>query len=440
MCDQGKVAIDTDEDGVLDECLEDFTFIAKPTPEPVEAPTAVATPAATPVAVVCEPATTHGEQHEMVPTDTDGDGIADECRLPHEHPHEVIEVPEPTVEAAWLPDPSCRNEHRWWDGYMWTRNVGNGGVQTEDRFVGDEDYPPPVAGVPPNCDGGVSDIFFSGDISGPEDCPNTPSGVVTAPFDSDQDGVADVCAVLGSDAVLRPMGAAELGCNAVSPAACTTGSDGWPVATRLMTHDEIAATGTYRDGQLSVVAPVSVPESAALGYITECLQGWSTYSLARYDPIVFHASPVSACNALWRLPVNAIDHLGADPRCVWDAFVDLYLEGGPIVAPNIQTGWAERCASWLDPNPGLQFIDKCLALFERVSSSQYNSLQLGQRVSICTFDEQTYTAHELGGRCSQLVTLNTMTRRIAAIAKRNGHEYDESLSLPPLIGEAIWVC
>ena len=109
-------------------------------------------------------------------------------------------LPEPAVPAAWFPDPSCRNEFRYWNGYLWTRHVGNGGVQTADRLIGSEDYPPPVADMPPDCDGGVSDIFFSGDISGPEDCPN-PTGVVTAPYDSDGDGVADVCAVFGSGVV-----------------------------------------------------------------------------------------------------------------------------------------------------------------------------------------------------------------------------------------------
>ena len=115
---------DSDGDGVFDTCeaphghphetateeptveptAEPTSGAVEPTPRPTPKPTVDTTPEPTadptPVAIVCNPETVHGEAHEMVPTDTDGDGVADECRPPHEHPHEElapeeVHVPEP---------------------------------------------------------------------------------------------------------------------------------------------------------------------------------------------------------------------------------------------------------------------------------------------------------------------------------------------------------
>lgn len=33
---------------------------------------------------------------------------------------------------AWLPDPTERHGHRWWDGQRWTGTVADGGVQADD--------------------------------------------------------------------------------------------------------------------------------------------------------------------------------------------------------------------------------------------------------------------------------------------------------------------
>lgn len=38
----------------------------------------------------------------------------------------------PAVAAGWHPDPTGRNQHRWWDGQAWTAHVVRGGVQTTD--------------------------------------------------------------------------------------------------------------------------------------------------------------------------------------------------------------------------------------------------------------------------------------------------------------------
>lgn len=53
------------------------------------------------------------------------------------------------VPAAWFPDPTGRNEQRYWDGTVWTDHVARGGVQSTDVIAGD--YAPPMRGatVPP---------------------------------------------------------------------------------------------------------------------------------------------------------------------------------------------------------------------------------------------------------------------------------------------------
>jgi hypothetical protein len=44
--------------------------------------------------------------------------------------------------AAWFPDPTGRNEQRYWDGANWTDHVVRGGVQSNDAITGD--YAPPM--------------------------------------------------------------------------------------------------------------------------------------------------------------------------------------------------------------------------------------------------------------------------------------------------------
>lgn len=41
-------------------------------------------------------------------------------------------MPTPAASPSWLPDPTGRFEHRWWDGGQWTGLVANGGQQATD--------------------------------------------------------------------------------------------------------------------------------------------------------------------------------------------------------------------------------------------------------------------------------------------------------------------
>ena len=311
----------------------------------------------------------------------------------------------------WLLDPTCRNVYRWWDGQQWTERVANGGVRGTDPLRSGENPPPPVMGVTPDC----------------------------------------------SVAPAYPLTAEELGCEAVSPPVCEIGDDGYPVALRLMTYDEIAANSQYGTGGgsqvLSPVRPVSVSDTVALGYVTECLVEWPTYEFSRfefnqvvaYQNRFFVARPVATCNALWRLPVMAIDHMGADVRCVWDRFEAYFLHLEPRYSDYQYslTGWAEVCDSWLDPVPELRYQDKCINLLRMVSPAMYDALGLGNATVSCTFadtDFDIYDAIELRGRCAALRGLGNMSRRFREFARTNNVEWDEARVLPEIPGNARFIC
>jgi len=50
-----------------------------------------------------------------------------------------------TTPASWLPDPTGRHHHRYWDGTRWTEHVADAGVAATDP-QGAPDLPPPAAG------------------------------------------------------------------------------------------------------------------------------------------------------------------------------------------------------------------------------------------------------------------------------------------------------
>ena len=158
-------------------------------------------------------------------TVSDGDGVDDACRIVGDHVHPHTAGTSTYIPHEWLADPTCRNQYRWWDGQKWTENVANNGVATTDPLREGENPSPPVEGETPDCTTVVEDT-----------------------------GLA------------YPLTAVQLGCNAGDTPVCTM-VDGLPRALRLMAYDEIAATGNYRDSQLSEVRPQSVPESEALDYI-----------------------------------------------------------------------------------------------------------------------------------------------------------------------------
>lgn len=68
-------------------------------------------------------------------------------------PTPALEPAEDDVEAGWLPDPTGRFEHRYWDGAWWTHHVSRGGTSAVDPprphpHADRIDAPEPGAGEP----------------------------------------------------------------------------------------------------------------------------------------------------------------------------------------------------------------------------------------------------------------------------------------------------
>ena len=253
--------------------------------------------------------------------------------MPTDDPAPVPEPtarPDPVVAADWYPDPVCRNGWRYWDGYEWTAWVGNDGERSEDPLGESEDPDPPAEGDKTS------------------DCANR----------------------------LRPLTAAELGCDSPDPA-CRIGGDGWPVATRLVSLEELRATGGYNHQFVEDDYWPDVPEHVALGYLTRCLQEWGRYVPSPYDRWTFGGTPVQTCSAMWKNMAYPVTYLGAgqepDLQCVYERFERLWLRGHRVAFEHAHTGWAEYCGSWLDPQPVREVPDDCsLPLpdyYERASST-----------------------------------------------------------------------
>lgn len=354
--------------------------VAAPTPAPASLePAVVEGESDTPqVPVACGTAPIHGQPHELVAVDTDGDDIPDSCVPDHEHPHELpdfgpstgSESPEPAIPAtaepgtgsgprqdceraggawddatgecetgggagpvvepteeampdnvlpeSWLRDPSCRNVWRWWNGQVWTAWVANAEVTSEDPLRDGENF-----GLPTS-------------ESLEPDCP--PEGIHLDEY---------------------PFTAAELGCEGPVPA-CFINDNGLPQATRLISHQVLVDSGGYHSNLLHDHAP-NVDEATTLSYLSDCLVHWPVYQESRYEMFQFTGTPIQTCSVVWRLMAYPINLLGAegDLECVWDAFEGLYLFNRRIVSRYIRTGWAEKCGSWLDPHPDRAIDPEC---------------------------------------------------------------------------------
>ena len=363
---------------------------ATPAPSATEEPTAQ--PTAIPVPVQCGTAPIHGEPHDLEAKDTDGDGIADSCLAPHDHPHQpdptpnvvrpeptpVVVEPDPTpnvveesvLPASWLADPTCRNVYRWWSGLIWTHHVANAGVASEDPLRDGESFGTPTAETPE-----------------PE-CP--PRGVHLDEY---------------------PFTAAELGCAGAEPA-CFINDNGLPQATRLISHQELVGSGGYHPNQLHDHAP-DVDEDVMLSYLSDCLVHWPVYRESRYEMFRNGGTPIQTCSVVWRLMAYPINHLGArsDLECVWDAYEMLYLFNGRIVTTNIHTGWAEKCDSWLDPYPDREADPEC-----RLPDGYYGRMTADTRFAEYGFSFDAPELSEIAVTerwCSLLKRCNDLWQQVA---------------------------
>ena len=225
---------------------------------------------------------------------------------------------------------------------------------------------------------------------------------------------------------------------------CEIGGDGLPVATRLMTYTEIDQAGEYRDNQLRDVTPRRVSDREALGYITGCLQSYPDYPKSRFDSMRLDGTPVSVCNAVWRLMTLPIDYLGADidVGCVWRHYENFLLRD--IVSEHARdrapTAWAEVCGSWLDPVPDLAtFFDKCMDVQERVSPEMAERTGT-QNGFVCQLTDEARTSiDETRGRCAELIFLNKRARDFARIAELNGFAVVADQVPPEISGTGVLV-
>ncbi len=65
-----------------------------------------------------------------------------------------------SASPGWLPDPTGRFDHRYWDGSAWTHHVANAGMASSDPIPTtgvDVPPPPPAPGGPPAVDAGRGD-------------------------------------------------------------------------------------------------------------------------------------------------------------------------------------------------------------------------------------------------------------------------------------------
>ncbi len=334
-------------------------------------------------------------------------------------------VPQPTAAPAsgavadWYPDPTCRNEFRWWDGQVWTDSVGNSGLESADGMRLDDSpsdpgeptgcaapepapqptavpVPGPVADwyLDPTCrhefrlwDGWVwTDSVFDNGVE-----PTDQMRFEDAPADP---GEPTGCDEPGSDAghVYWTLEAIIEACSDPDPSdepGVGTGSDGWPCADRLLARSELSATGLFwsesrpRPGggydwgflQPADLLP-AVPVSEALLYITECLRlapedGYPGPAEPWHIRFPAEATAAQTCNVAWQMAAGPVNHAGMrlEARCVYKRIADHYHWGAFTAdswdeeTPRSGIGWANKCGSFIDPEPDRTFLEKCYWLY-----------------------------------------------------------------------------
>ena len=270
--------------------------------------------------------------------------------------------------AAWFRDPTCRHEWRWWSGMRWTAAVAGDGTDGDDPLTD-------------------ADLL----LSPPTDWP------------------VDPCEERGLMFTKFPLTAEELGCVGPDPA-CEIEERGMPRATRLIAYKELVDSGGYDRNLLQDHTPEGLSEDIVLEYLTECLTKWPSFA---HQQMAYGGTPVQTCSMVWRDMAYPITYLGArdDHRCVWDSYMSYYLRGNQPMAPYIHTGWAERCASWLDPQPHRQVPDDC-----RLPDGYYNRLTADDRFSDygLSFDDPELSPGAIRQRwCSLLMRCSDLWQQVA---------------------------
>lgn len=281
-----------------------------------------------------------------------------------------IDQPAVLPHAAWFRDPTCRHELRWWSGLRWTEAVSGNGSSAEDPLTDSDALAPP-------------------DLDWPVD-PCEDRGIMFTKF---------------------PLTADELGCSGPYPP-CVIDDEGLPRATRLVAYEELVDSGGYDSRLLQSHAPEGLSEEVVLGYLTECLVEWPLFGPQKLQ---YGGTPVQTCSMVWRDMAYPVTFLGAreDHRCVWDAYKAFYLRTGQRVAPGIPSGWAEECASWLDPHPHRHVSDDCW-----LPDGYYRRLSADDRFADygLSLDDPELSPEAVRQRwCSLLARCNDLWRQVAPV-------------------------
>ena len=219
----------------------------------------------------------------------------------------------------------------------------------------------------------------------------------------------DPCEQRGLMFTKFPFTAEELGCVGPDPA-CVIDDRGLPRATRLLAYQELVDSDGYDRSLLQDHAPEGLSEDIVLGYLTECLSEWPSFTPQQ---MAYGGTPAQTCSVVWRDMAYPITYLGArdDHRCVWDAYKSYYLRGKQPMTPYMHTGWAERCASWLDPQPHRQVPSDC-----RLPDGYYSRLAADHRFGDygMSFDDSELSPEAVRRRwCSLLMRCADLWQQVA---------------------------
>ncbi len=251
-----------------------------------------------------------------------------------------------------------------------------------------------------------------------------------AEVDTDGDGQDDTCEPPpghDEEAVtppLYPWGAWQLGCVLTEVPLCSQSPpDMLPTADRVPTPAELRAISASPEGAEWI--PPRVPsrhgDALSLSVVTSCLRSFPNYALPDpADPDLWYdGPPVARCWAVWMHAEYAVDYLGGDPQCVWEAVERVFLHGGlggwEITPYSVWTGWAETCSSVLDMGrPELAWDSRCNEM-GRAMAPMLTPAIAAQCAQNPDWRSRWEAYWDDYGRCGELWALTQVGRTIAQI-------------------------
>lgn len=332
---------------------------------PVPSPADAATPApeapvsAPPPTIECSPLMEHGELHETLPVDTDGDGEPDSCEGGHGHPHErhdSTEQDEAPVVVVATPE-AVQPPERPASTPVATPAV-------EGPTATPEAVQPPVVDPSPR----MRLLSYAEIVS-------------AAP---QLEGWAQDYAPRRGDNELA-VGACVERWEADPPAVSAEDEYGW----RWLPSNALPAAGAHEVCSTLV------------------RMAWWPIDFALGDPECVHRV-IADVMVWWRL-----DNDHPLPAGVHPAPVD--------ESETFGVGWAERCGSLLYPEPTLPYPDACFVLLRNLSPDWAAVAPSGVLAHLCDTQPSPEVFDALGG-CASLVALRVTAFRAALNASDDSPE------------------